>query len=435
MNINGEKGQALPLVMLAVLVGAMIIPAFVGHADSSLIGSRAYTNSIHTQYALDSGVEHAIWNLTYGSIAGSLPSPGDTANYTLPETVNGLTPDVKIANSYQAIATDNFDGGTWSGGAGWLDSWTPAGDASIVASGSPYEGTYHLLLPGNTGMVRRSVNLAREIDVHLQFWAKAESFESGETAACLISSDNDVWHTVRTWTAADSDNVYRHYDIDLSAFEMTGQFWISFQANMGDAGDSFYIDDIKLLWLAQAPVVQASDDFESGDGAGGQGWVDDWTLTGYADVISTEEPHQGFCHLRLQESNAVARRSVDLSGAKMVDLEFWAKVNDFEFGDTATCRVSSDNVTWSTVYTWNSANSDNLYHFYSIDISSYQLSNRFWISFNAGMNDLTDYFYVDDLNVMKVDAYGITAAVGDDILKAVVRVTDGVVAVINWRYL
>ena len=75
MKINGEKGQALPLVMIAILLGALVIPTFVGHADSSLIGSKAYTDAMQTQYALDSGVEHAIWNITDGGITANLPPP------------------------------------------------------------------------------------------------------------------------------------------------------------------------------------------------------------------------------------------------------------------------------------------------------------------------------------------------------------------------
>ena len=64
MKIKCEKGLALPLVMIAVMLGALLIPAFAGYADSSIIGSRTYGASLRSQYAADSGVEHAIWRLT-----------------------------------------------------------------------------------------------------------------------------------------------------------------------------------------------------------------------------------------------------------------------------------------------------------------------------------------------------------------------------------
>jgi hypothetical protein len=435
MKINSEKGSALLLVMLAILLGAMVIPPFLGHADSSLIGSRAYTNAIYTQYALDSGVEHAIWKITDGGIPLILDTPGETTSYTLPEEINGLTPTVKICNSYQAIATDNFNSGGWTGGTGWVDNWTHSGDAAIVYTGTTYEGPYHLRLRSNTGIAKRSVNLANEISVHLQFWAKVNDFEDEETALCQISSDNNTWYTVYTWTIGNSDNIYHHYDINLSSYEMTSRFWISFTSNMSGTMDYFYVDKLEVIWLAMAPVIQASDDFESGDGTGGEGWLDNWTLLGNAYITGEGVPYEGDYHLRLRSYYAIARRSVDLSDAFMATLQFWAKVDNFEGWDAAYCRVSSDNITWNTVYTWTRANSDNTYHFYSIDLSSYELTSRFWISFEAGMNSTGDYFYVDNLNASKIDAYGITVTIGDDVVKAVVRVTDGNVAIINWYYL
>ena len=65
-----ERGQALPLVMIAVVIGALVIPPFLSHTGTSLIGSRKYAQAIHTQYASDSGAEHAIWNLTNGERVG-----------------------------------------------------------------------------------------------------------------------------------------------------------------------------------------------------------------------------------------------------------------------------------------------------------------------------------------------------------------------------
>jgi hypothetical protein len=98
VKIKSEKGQVLPLVMIAIMIGAMVIPPFLGHAGSSLIGSRTYRESLDAQYACDSGAEHAIWNLTDGGIAASIPNDGDTVSYSLPELINGLTTNVTICN-------------------------------------------------------------------------------------------------------------------------------------------------------------------------------------------------------------------------------------------------------------------------------------------------------------------------------------------------
>ena len=101
MKIKSEKGQALPLVMIAIAIGALVIPSFLGHAGSSLIGSKTYGQSLDAQYAADAGAEHAIWNLTDGGIALSIPNNGDNVSYVLPESVNGLTANVTICNNIQ----------------------------------------------------------------------------------------------------------------------------------------------------------------------------------------------------------------------------------------------------------------------------------------------------------------------------------------------
>jgi hypothetical protein len=68
---GGEKGQALPLAIVAL----------AGLGDL---------------YACDAGVEHAIWSLTSGGLAGAFSGPGDQLSYQLDEAVNGRTVTVTI---------------------------------------------------------------------------------------------------------------------------------------------------------------------------------------------------------------------------------------------------------------------------------------------------------------------------------------------------
>ena len=435
MKNYGEKGQALPLVMVAIVLGALVLPPFLGHVDSSLIGSRNYENMLYSQYTCDSGVEHAIWNLTDGDAAGDISSPGESVNYLLPESVNNLTANVTICNSYQTLATDNFNSGTWTGGSGWLDTWTHSGESAIINTSSPYEGAYHLRLRSNNGVAKRSINLSHQINVYLNFWAKVDSVEGSETATCRISSDGINWTTVCTWTADDSDSTYHHRLISLAPYEMTNQFWISFNANMGSTSDYFYVDKLEVIWLAAAPTIAASDDFESGDVTGGTDWLDTWSLSGDAVITTSGSPYQGSYHLRLRDSTGIAKRSVDLSDVFLATIQFWAKVNAFEGNDRATCQVSSDGETWTTVYTWTRALDDNTYHLYTIDLSAFELTGQFWISFHANMNQTSDYFYVDNINVQKITGYGITVKAGDSTLKSVVGVDeDNVVTVLFWSF-
>jgi len=97
-----------------------------------------------------------------------------------------------------------------------------------------------------SGRLKRSVNLSGATNVHLTFWAKVRAFESSDTALVRVSSDGVNFTTVMSFTSAQSDDVYRYYDIDLSRFAMTSTFTIAFHAAMSSTGDYWFLDDIQL---------------------------------------------------------------------------------------------------------------------------------------------------------------------------------------------
>lgn len=244
--MNSEKGQALPMVLIAMVVGALVVSPFLSHVGTSLVGSKAYAQAIYSQYACDSGAEHAIWNLTNGGLTDNLSSSGDTLSYLLDESINSLTTSLTVSNSYETITSDNFESGGWAGGTGWLDDWYSEGDSSVTTSGSPYEGSYHLMLRSDTGYVKRSVDLSSQDNPRLRFWAKTSSFEGGEEAYCLVSANGTDWTTVHTWVDGDDDDQYHHHEIDLTPYGMSSQFWISFETNMSSDQDYLYIDYIEV---------------------------------------------------------------------------------------------------------------------------------------------------------------------------------------------
>jgi hypothetical protein len=432
MKIKCEKGQALPLVMIAVMIGAVVIPPFLEHTSSGLIGSRVYGQSIQAQYAADSGAEYAIWGLTDGGWANSIPNAGDTANYTLPESVNGLAGSVKISNCWETIASDNFESGGWSGGSGWSGGWTNSGDSSVVTSGTPYEGSYHLMLLSSTGAVSRSVNLSKQVSARLRFRAKVNSFESGETATCDISSNGTNWITVYTWTDVDSDNAYHYYDIDLTSYSLTSQFRIAFNAHMSATNDYFYVDKLDIAWVVGSFKNIASENFESGGWTGGSGWSDNWTHAGTSSVTTSGTPYQGSYHLMLQNSDGNVRRSLDLAEQGIVHLRFWAKADSFEGSENARARISSNGSDWTTVHEWVRADADGQYHFFDIDLSPYTFTDHFWIRFVANMSQNTDYFYVDNIDIESMHGYAVTVTAGDRVIKAAVNTDDGIVTILSW---
>ena len=52
---------------------------------------------------------------------------------------------------------------------------------------------------------------------------------------------------VKAFTALDSDNTYHPYDIDLSGFPMSSQFFVAFDAGMSSRSDYWYIDDVEFV--------------------------------------------------------------------------------------------------------------------------------------------------------------------------------------------
>jgi hypothetical protein len=434
-KIKSELGQALPLVLIAVMIGALVIPPFLGHAGTGLIGSRYYAQAVYAQYAADSGAEHAIWGLAYGGLADNISEPGTSVNYDPGESINGLPVSVAVCFGWYVIAEDDFESGGFTGGSGWLDNWYYQGHAGVTGSGSPLEGSYHLQLQNGDGYVRRSVDLSGEVDVRLRFWAKADSFESGDSADCLVSSNGIDWQTVHTWTSADSDNVYRDYEIDLTPYSLSGEFWIAFDANMNNNNDYFYVDQLEIVWPCSEYKTIAGDDFESGNWTGGSGWLDDWYYEGDAAVTSEDLPHSGSYHLRLRDSTGYVARPIDLSGEAGVHLQFWAKANSFQPGATVSCLVSTDGTHWTTVYTWDNGDDDNIYHYYNLDLTPYGFSSDYWIAFDANLANAWDYFYVDDIVVKSIHGYGITSQAGDTTLKATVNLEGGNVEILTWYLL
>jgi hypothetical protein len=81
------------------MLGALVIPPFLGHAGTGLIGSRHYAQAVYAQYAADAGAEHAVWDLAYNGLADNISAPGDNVTYELDELINGLAAMVTVTNT------------------------------------------------------------------------------------------------------------------------------------------------------------------------------------------------------------------------------------------------------------------------------------------------------------------------------------------------
>src|SRR5206468_929077 len=112
-------------------------------------------------------------------------------------------------------------------------------------TGVPNSGTNHLQLTGNTGVATRTVDLSDAFpsNTYLQFSYKANSFEAGETGTVEVF--DGTWHTVLTVVDGQDDNAYHPVSLSLAGLNLSTTTQIRIKSNMSDAGDFFYIDDLK----------------------------------------------------------------------------------------------------------------------------------------------------------------------------------------------
>ena len=143
------------------------------------------------------------------------------------------------------IAADGFESNTFNGGSGWLASWRRAGRPRIF-NANPAAGARYARLQAATGLLKRPVDLTGVRDVRLVFWSRVKSFEGAERALVQVSTDGVTYDTVQTFTVADSDDTWRRYDLDLSAYDDTARLRIQFDAEMGSAADRWFVDGIEV---------------------------------------------------------------------------------------------------------------------------------------------------------------------------------------------
>ena len=62
-----------------------------------------------------------------------------------------------------------------------------------------------------------------------------------------VSTNGTTFTTLRTWTLADSDNIYKFYEFDLTSYLPATTLYIRLDANMNATADFFYIDDITII--------------------------------------------------------------------------------------------------------------------------------------------------------------------------------------------
>jgi hypothetical protein len=106
-RIGDQKGQALVLVLILLLVGSLVISALLGFMATGVKTGMVYEKKTSELYAADAGIEDAVWQIKYENIKNFMApmkySPYDYTTvwpYSLSEPVNGKAVDVTIQNMW-----------------------------------------------------------------------------------------------------------------------------------------------------------------------------------------------------------------------------------------------------------------------------------------------------------------------------------------------
>ena len=90
-----EKGQALIVVLILLLVGGLITAPLLSYMSTGLIVGQVYEEKMDGLYAADAGIENAVWKL----LSGESPS----CNLT---DVNGM--EVTVIKLAETAASGNI---------------------------------------------------------------------------------------------------------------------------------------------------------------------------------------------------------------------------------------------------------------------------------------------------------------------------------------
>jgi len=119
--VRDEKGGAMTLALILLVVGGLILTPLLGLMSTGLLAGQVYEKKTDELYAADAGVEDAVWKIQEG--VEELPGPacgGEDPNYWSynitddANKINGRNVDVTITyvNSltYQVVSTATGDG-------------------------------------------------------------------------------------------------------------------------------------------------------------------------------------------------------------------------------------------------------------------------------------------------------------------------------------
>ena len=109
---KAEEGQALPMALVLLLVGALLVPPSLAYMDTSLKAKIAAEDKLKELYAADAGVEYALWYLKEGGaiedMPQSLPAPVNNKWVTLLPVESTPSEEVPSTSGYYHSYTRKY---------------------------------------------------------------------------------------------------------------------------------------------------------------------------------------------------------------------------------------------------------------------------------------------------------------------------------------
>ncbi len=125
--IRDETGQALPVVLILLVLGGLVIAPSLSYAATSLDSGRNNMRSVNGLYAADAGVQDALWCLAENT----------TVHTSLSETINGMTVTIQTETKGDYV----LYAGEWVTGAGHYDWLTVTGEMVWDGGAGAYKYT------------------------------------------------------------------------------------------------------------------------------------------------------------------------------------------------------------------------------------------------------------------------------------------------------
>lgn len=112
--VRNKKGQALPIVLCFMTIGALVIVPLLQHTSTGLNAGRIQVEKIALSYAADAGIEHALWRVNTDDLPLDPYDYETEFTYSLPQDINGDTVTATIKQVWPLSGLESDENGTTS---------------------------------------------------------------------------------------------------------------------------------------------------------------------------------------------------------------------------------------------------------------------------------------------------------------------------------